>query len=51
VTHPDPDIKGGRFSIDYFAELPIQLGLRLKQTKAPINVLIVDSAEKPELDH
>ena len=51
VTHPDPDIKGGRFSIDYFAELPRQLGLRLKQTKAPINVVIVDSAQKPELDH
>lgn len=51
VTHPDPDIKGGRFNIDYFAELPRQLGLRLKQTKAPIDVLIVDSAEKPALDN
>jgi uncharacterized protein (TIGR03435 family) len=50
-THPDPDIKGGKLIIDYFAELPRQLGLRLKQTKAPINVLIVDSAQKPELDH
>lgn len=41
---------GGRFIIDYFSELPRQLGLRLKQTKAPINMLIVDSISRPELD-
>jgi len=51
VTHPDPEIHGGKFNIDYFAQLPRQLGLRLKQTKAPINMVIVDSAQKPEVDH
>jgi uncharacterized protein (TIGR03435 family) len=47
----NPDGKSGRFVIDYFDELPRQLGLRLEKTKAPINMLIVDSAQRPDLDH
>jgi uncharacterized protein (TIGR03435 family) len=46
----NPEGHGGRFDIDYFAALPRELGLRLTQTKAPINVVVVDSAQKPELE-
>lgn len=41
---------GGRYDIDWLTEIPKQLGLRLKQAKASINMLIVDSVSKPDLD-
>jgi len=51
LTHPEGQPTVGKFSIDYFSELPKQLGLRLRQTKAPIDMLIIDSARKPDLEH
>lgn len=49
-TVRNADNTGGTFLIDYFAELPRQLGLRLLQTKLPIDMLVVDGVQKPELD-
>jgi uncharacterized protein (TIGR03435 family) len=48
---PNPEGNGGRLDIDYFAALPRELGLRLKRTRAPINLVVVDGAQKPELEH
>jgi uncharacterized protein (TIGR03435 family) len=41
---------GGQMEIDYPTALPAQLGLRLKQTKAPVELLVVDGAKRPALD-
>jgi uncharacterized protein (TIGR03435 family) len=48
---PNAEGNGGKFEIDYFTELPKQLGLRLTKTKAPVEMVIVDSVQKPTLDH
>jgi uncharacterized protein (TIGR03435 family) len=44
----DPDVSGfdpGGPSI--FSAMEEQLGLRLESTKAPVEVLVIDRAEKP----
>ena len=35
---------------DLFGALQLQLGLKLEPTKAPVDVLVIDSAEKPTPD-
>ncbi len=45
----NPDGSGGRFLIDYPSALVRELGLRLESTKAPVDILIIDSAARPEL--
>jgi uncharacterized protein (TIGR03435 family) len=45
----NPDGLGGRFLIDYPSALVKELGLRLESTKAPVEVLVIDSAARPEL--
>ena len=48
--HLNADGRGGQMEIDYPTALPAQLGLRLKQTKAPVELMIVDSAQRPTLE-
>jgi uncharacterized protein (TIGR03435 family) len=47
VLEKNPDGSGGRVEINFHSALPKQLGLRLEPAKAAIDVLVVDSAEKP----
>jgi uncharacterized protein (TIGR03435 family) len=44
----DSDGKGGRLDIDLPSALISQLGLRLEPTKAAIDILAIDSAERPK---
>ena len=46
----NPDGRGGKFTIDWPSALIRQLGLRLEPTKAAVEVLVVDSATRPDLD-
>lgn len=45
--HTDPDARGGTFGVDYLAELPRQLGLRLEQARDDYQFLVIDHAEAP----
>ena len=45
--HTDPDGRGGTFGVDYLAELPRQLGLRLEAARDDYQFLVIDRAEEP----
>jgi len=45
--HTDPDGRGGTFGVDYLAELPRQLGLRLDAARDDYPFLVIDHAEEP----
>ena len=45
--HTDPDGRGGTFGVDYLAELPRQLGLRLYAARDDYPFLVIDHAEEP----
>jgi uncharacterized protein (TIGR03435 family) len=45
--HPDPDGRSGTWSIDYSAELPRQLGLRLEPARDDYRFLVIDRVEEP----
>jgi uncharacterized protein (TIGR03435 family) len=44
----NPDGIGGKLEINFHSALVKELGLRLEPTKAPIQMLVIDSAEKPK---
>jgi uncharacterized protein (TIGR03435 family) len=45
----NPDGLGGRFLIDYPSALVRELGLRLQSTRAAVDIVVIDSAARPEL--
>jgi hypothetical protein len=45
--HTDPDGRGGTFGVDYLAELPRQLGLRLEMARDDYPFLVIDDVEQP----
>jgi hypothetical protein len=45
--HPDPDGRSGTWGIDYSAELPRQLGLRLEPARDDYRFLVIDHVEEP----
>ncbi|HVV45425.1 MAG TPA: TIGR03435 family protein [Bryobacteraceae bacterium] len=45
--HTDPDGRSGTYAVDYLAELPRQLGLRLEAAHDDYPFLVIDRVEEP----